>query len=533
MSIRKKKTIIRENVKKSRIKSLLLILVLLLAFTAPISYAAEEKLLDTQEQNTEQAKSEPEFSSFSELSGKTIAMLVGAPFEEMIKSKVGDVKEFQYYATLPDMQLALESGKIDAFFMNSAIATLLDNKNNNLAVLPENLGEDDFGFAFKKGNEDRDKWQKAYDSLDKADIEEAWQKWTGSDETIKKLPDVDWEGNAGSVNVVACNTLEPMCYVGEGGEIVGFDIEILMMMAKKLDIKLNVKGSEFASIMPEVQSGKSDIGCGSIMVTDERRELVDFVDYYPGAYQLMVRTAGAAKQSEGFFEGIVSSFHRTFIREGRYSLVLTGLLYTVLMAAAAGILGLLIGFSLVFLRRKDIAFFNALIKCYTSIITGIPVIVILMVLYYIVFGAVDISAVIVATIGFAIIFGSRVYGTVINAVKAVDIGQQEAAYALGYTDGLAFRKIILPQARPIYTPLLQTQFVMLVKETSVAGYITVVDLTKAGDLIRSRTMEAFFPLIAIAVIYFLLTWALTKLIKAIGNKRIKLRREGSKREVKA
>ena len=108
MSIRKKKTIILENAKKTRIKSLLLVIVLLFAFTAPISFAAEEKLIDTQEQNTEQAKSEPEFSSFSELSGKTIAMLVGAPFEELIKSKVGDVKEFQYYATLPDMQLALE-----------------------------------------------------------------------------------------------------------------------------------------------------------------------------------------------------------------------------------------------------------------------------------------------------------------------------------------------------------------------------------------------------------------------------------------
>ncbi|MEE3468663.1 MAG: ABC transporter permease subunit, partial [Eubacterium sp.] len=128
------------------------------------------------------------------------------------------------------------------------------------------------------------------------------------------------------------------------------------------------------------------------------------------------------------------------------------------------------------------------------------------------------SAVLVAIVGFSLIFAVRVYTTVWSAIAAVDIGQQEAAYALGYPDGLAFRRVILPQARSVYIPMLQTQFVLLVKETSVAGYITVVDLTRAGDLIRSRTMEAFFPLIAIAIIYFLLTWLLTRFIKMVNQR---------------
>ena len=91
----------------------------------------------------------------------------------------------------------------------------------------------------------------------------------------------------------------------------------------------------------------------------------------------------------------------------------------------------------------------------------------------------------------------------------------EAALSLGYTERDAFREIIFPQARPVYLPLLQAQFVNLLKETSIAGYITVVELTRAGDLIRSRTMEAFFPLIAIALIYLLLTWLLTKAVGLI------------------
>ena len=92
----------------------------------------------------------------------------------------------------------------------------------------------------------------------------------------------------------------------------------------------------------------------------------------------------------------------------------------------------------------------------------------------------------------------------------IDPGQREAALALGYTEDRAFRELILPQAERGYRPLLVSQFVALVKETSIAGYITVVELTRAGDLIRSRTMEAFFPLLAIALIYFVLVWCLER-----------------------
>ena len=105
-----------------------------------------------------------------------------------------------------------------------------------------------------------------------------------------------------------------------------------------------------------------------------------------------------------------------------------------------------------------------------------------------------------------------------SAYLAVDPGQREAALALGYTERMAFKEIILPQSAKLFIPQIQTQFIGLVKETSIAGYITVVELTKAGDLIRSRTMEAFFPLLVTAAIYFLLTWLLTFALKLIQNK---------------
>ena len=196
-------------------------------------------------------------------------------------------------------------------------------------------------------------------------------------------------------------------------------------------------------------------------------------------------------------------------------MIASGMGMTLLMAVMSGVTGTALGFSLVFLKRRGNKVASAFINAFNSLITGIPVVVILMVFYYVFFGHIDIPAVIVAIIGFSLIFASRAYGVIWNATTAIDPGQREAALALGYTESAAFRKVVLPQAKKLYLPLLSTQFVTLLKETSVAGYITVLDLTRAGDLIRSRTMEAFFPLLSIAFIYFLLTCLSLKMIRRI------------------
>ncbi|MBR0119766.1 MAG: ATP-binding cassette domain-containing protein [Eubacterium sp.] len=457
---------------------------------------------------------EPELKTYSDLDGKTVGMLTGAPFEEMVREK-SDVKDVLYFSSMADMSLALQSGKLDAYLMNNAVGTLDVNRDSSIALFPEKLQEAPFGLAFKKGSDTYTTWQKAFDTIDPADLDAAWEKWTSADESIKILPEQDWPGSNGEVNVAACDTLPPMSYVGNDGELLGFDVEVILMIAEKLDVHVNFTGMEFSPIMTEVQTGKSDIGCGSILVTDERRELVDFIEHYPGYFCLVVRSTGNAEESGGFFSELGDSFERTFIRDGRWKMVASGLGLTVLMSILAGGAGLLLGFALLFLHRKNIRIINAIIHIINSLIAGIPVVVILMVFYYIIFGSISMPAVIVASVGFAIVFGSRVFGTLHSAVASVDPGQQEAAYALGYQDSMAFRRIILPQAKPVYTPLLQAQFVTLVKETSVAGFITVLDLTRAGDLIRSRTMEAFFPLISIAVIYFCLTKIFTLILRRL------------------
>ena len=454
---------------------------------------------------------QPEYTEFDQLNGKTIAMLTGAPYQDMISSYIPHVKKFEYFSNVADMLMALKSNKIDAYMTSNAVALLAANQDDQIAIFPKPLSETAYGFAFKKGNKEQEKWRKALKKIPKATIQSLWDEWTGANDKVKEIPEQNWPGKNGTVHIAACDTIPPMSYRGDNGEIIGFDIELLLLAAQELDVHLVFDGMEFDSVMPSVQTGKAEIGNGSIIITDERKKAVDFVSYYPASFVLVVHAAQDGS-GQGFWAGMKESFYRTFIKDNRYRMVLSGLVLTVLISVLAGVIGILLAFGLVLVRQRNKKAINRLIAFYESLIAGIPAVVILMVLYYIVFGKVEISAVIVAIIGFALIFGARAYGVIWNAIGAVDVVQWEAALALGYSERTAFWQIILPQAVPIYLPVLQAQFVTLLKETSVAGFITVLELTRAGDLIRSATMDAFFPLISIAIIYYILTWLMTKLV---------------------
>jgi len=458
----------------------------------------------------------PEMTDFTDLKGKTVSMLTGAPFEELVKSKEPGVKQFTNFNNTPDMLLALKDKKTDAVLSNNAIATLAVNRTPGLCLFPKNLQDGVFGFAFEKGGALRDEWQAAYDTISEETKNEVWKKWTGSDESVKKLPEQDWPGTNGTVRVAACDTLEPMSYAGDGGSVIGFDIEILCLMAKELDVHLEITGMDFSAVMAAVQAGKADIGTGSIIATDERRESVDFVEYYPAAFVLIIReTAKEGGEDVGFWESVGESFEKTFIREDRWILFLQGIGTTMLITVCSIIFGTLLGFFVFMLCRKGNPVANIITRFCIWLVLGMPVVVLLMILYYIIFSGVSISGTAVSIVGFSLTFGAAVFGMVKIGVNAVDRGQTEAAYALGYSDRRAFFHIVIPQALPFIMPAYKRSITELIKSTAIVGYVAVQDLTKIGDIIRSRTYEAFFPLIAVAVIYFILAAILTFIVNRI------------------
>ncbi|MBR6953460.1 MAG: transporter substrate-binding domain-containing protein [Clostridia bacterium] len=456
----------------------------------------------------------PEFTDFAQLKGKRVSMIIGAPFEELVKTKAPDVGSFSYFNTVPDLIMALKSDKTDAFLCNNAVSQLAVSRDPELAIFPGSLQSSHFGFAFQKGDPRVSAWQAARDSIPDADIQAAWNKWTGADEAAKVLPAQDWPGTNGTITVAACDTLEPMSYSGPGGQLVGFDIEVLMMIARELDVHIRFVGMDFSAVLTCVQSGKADIGTGSIIITDERAESVDFVSYYPAAFTLVVRST--RQEDESFWAGIADSFNKTFVREHRWQLFVQGILTTLLITALTILFGTLLGFGVFMLCRNGNPAANLVTRFSIWLVQGMPMVVLLMVLYYIIFGSVAISGILVAVIGFTLTFGAAVYGLLKLGVGAVDRGQYEAACALGYSDRRTFFRIILPQALPHVLPSYRGEIVSLIKATAIVGYIAVQDLTKMGDIVRSRTYEAFFPLIAITIIYFALEALFGFLISRIG-----------------
>ena len=166
--------------------------------------------------------------------------------------------------------------------------------------------------------------------------------------------------------------------------------------------------------------------------------------------------------------------------------------------------GTILGFAVFMACRNGNPIANILTRFFVWLVQGMPFVVLLMILYYIIFAKSSIDGTAVAVVAFTLVFGAAMYGMLRAGVGAVDRGQAEVAYALGYGNTRAFFCIILPQAIPHFLPAYKGEITAIIKATAVVGYIAVQDLTKMGDIVRARTYEAFFPLIAVAVIYFIL-----------------------------
>lgn len=233
-------------------------------------------------------------------------------------------------------------------------------------------------------------------------------------------------------------------------------------------------------------------------------------------------------EEKGFFSGIISYFkemlNKTFVKDNRYQLFLTGLGNTLLVAAAATLCGVFIGIIIavikvvhhqsVLSKKKNVilSILNIIAEAYTAIIRGTPVVVQLLITYNVIFVFSD-EAVLIGIFAFSINSGAYISEIIRAGINSVDKGQTEAGRSLGLSQFTTMKSIVLPQALKNILPALGNEFIALLKETSVIGYLGVVDLTRAGELVRSRTADAFFTLIFVAVVYFILVFGLTALFK--------------------
>lgn len=220
---------------------------------------------------------------------------------------------------------------------------------------------------------------------------------------------------------------------------------------------------------------------------------------------------------------IYENFYYTLLYENRYMYFLKGLLNTLIMAFFACIIGIILGIILAIIidyneKTKKLSFLSFLSKIYIGLIRGTPSLLQLMIIYYIIFRSVNINIIIVGIISFGLNSAAYVSQIIKSGIISVSIGQAEAAKMLGLNYVQSMRYIIMPQAMRNIMPALGNEFITLLKETSVAGYIGIIELTKASDIIASRTYDYFFPLFIVAIIYLLLTVGLSKILNIIERK---------------
>ena len=213
-------------------------------------------------------------------------------------------------------------------------------------------------------------------------------------------------------------------------------------------------------------------------------------------------------------ENWIAKLDRTFIQSGHYKLILEGLGTTVKITMGALVIGVIIGLIITLIKyfaedSRVLRPFGKLCDLYVTVIRGIPVTVLLMIFYYLIM-VTSTNGVLVATITFGINSGAYMAELIRSGINAVDRGQMEAGRSLGLSKMQTMRRIILPQAVRYVLPAVGNEFIALLKETSVAGYVAVVDLTRAGNLVRNNTFDTFNPLMLIAVSYLLMVVILTK-----------------------
>lgn len=304
----------------------------------------------------------------------------------------------------------------------------------------------------------------------------------------------------------------------------GFDIEMTRRFAAWLGKKPVFVISDFTGMLAGMSAGKMDMMANYIMVTEERSKKYSFSDTYLTTYSSMITLRNRLENSTTIGnkrQNLTERFYNNLILDKRYLLLWDGLKATLLIAVLSILGGTLMGAIICFLRMSHLKIARIAASGYISFFRSIPQVVLLMLMFYVVFASTRMNGVTVSVITFSLIFGAYVSEMFRSAIQSVPRGQTEASIALGLSRAGSFIQIVLPQAIKQVYPVYKGELIALTKLTSIVGYIAVQDLTKASDLIRSRTFDAFFPLIVISVIYFLLSWGLARLLDAVLPTNIK------------
>lgn len=247
-----------------------------------------------------------------------------------------------------------------------------------MAIFPETVAPDSYGLALAKNSPLTDQVSSIIEQYQADGTLEALQeKWFSADESQKVIDVGEYDAPNGTLHYFHDSTLEPMSYVGGNGQSLGYEVELVYLIAKELGMELEITQGAFNALIPMLTSGRADIASGSISITQERRESIDFATaHYTGGTVMLVRSEdmGVAVKAENtnFWTGISDSFYKNFIEENRWQMILSGLGVTFVISIFSALFGTVLGFGLCFIRRGRSRVAAGITAAFIRLIQGIP-----------------------------------------------------------------------------------------------------------------------------------------------------------------
>ena len=406
---------------------------------------------------------------------------------------------------------ALAAGQIDGFADDVVLLDRYSRLNPDTALMYQSYGETDICGVMRTTDEALYYRVNAFIAAAKKDglLDQLRDRWYYGE--TPELPETERpEDPAGTLRILTGGSCEPYSYVGKNGQLTGLEIELGMRLASYLNMDWEFVVVDSYSLISSLDSGRGDIILSTFNKSAEAEKILFFTYPYitvkTGVMVQSSRFAGSGTETEeSLWDSAKRNFVNTFVAERRWQMILSGVGVTLLISFSSFLLGNVLADLLCEAKRSKNRFSRDAANIIIKLINGIPILVLIMLLYYVMFRGIDISGIAVAIIGFALSCGAELALLFETGIDSVGKSQLEAAESIGFTRSQTFRLIILPQAAQTIFALYTQKFVSLIKSTSVVGYIAVMDLTKVNDLIRSRTYAPFFPLICSTVMYFLIT----------------------------
>ncbi len=462
------------------------------------------------------SKESREIGSLKDAETATIGAMTGSTGEQHVRTKFPNAK-LKSFDDVMDAVAALKSDQIEAIVTAYSNAINICKHNPELKMLKEVIEYENTAIAIAKGKEDLLAQVNTviHDLKTDGTLKDMRQRWFKEDFLPYKTFSFNLPSSGEPLKIGVSATREPFCFKDEKREVSGHDGELARRIGEKLKKPIEFVDMKFSALIPALQSGKIDMIITGMSATKERMKTVNFTEsYFDNAQILIVKKSGKefSAANNSLWDRVSLSFYNNLILEERYLLILDGLKTTLVISLLTTIFGTLLGGLVCLMRMSKNKIVQSIARIYISVLRGTPVLVVLMIIFYVVFASVNIDPVIVAVVAFGLNFAAYVSEMFRTGIEGVDSGQSEAGIALGFTKVKTFLYIILPQAIRRIMPVYKGELISLVKMTSIVGYIAVQDLTKASDIIRSRTFDAFFPLIFVAVLYFVIAWLLLAIL---------------------